>query len=76
MNLGLVVLSENNEVFFQASLVTSASLSTQFLAGRGAVYNRRLPHQSGRAGEGRADSFSGAGCLESGKVAPVCHARF
>ena len=30
MNLGLVVLSENNEVFFQASLVTSASLATQF----------------------------------------------
>lgn len=30
MNLGLVVLSENNEVFFQASLVTSDSLSTQF----------------------------------------------
>jgi hypothetical protein len=30
MNLGLVVLSENNEVFFQASLVTSESLSTRF----------------------------------------------
>ena len=30
MNLGLVVLSESNEVFFQASLVTSASLATQF----------------------------------------------
>ena len=30
MNLGLVVLSENNEVFFQASLVTSESLSTTF----------------------------------------------
>lgn len=30
MNLGLVVLSENNEVFFQASLVTSEALSTQF----------------------------------------------
>jgi hypothetical protein len=30
MNLGLVVLSENNEVFFQASLVTSAALSTRF----------------------------------------------
>ncbi len=30
MNLGLVVLSENNEVFFQASLVTSDSLSTRF----------------------------------------------
>lgn len=31
MNLGLVVLSENNEVFFQASLVTSESLSTRFI---------------------------------------------
>ena len=30
MNLGLVVLSAENEVFFQASLVTSASLATQF----------------------------------------------
>jgi hypothetical protein len=30
MNLGLVVLSESNEVFFQASLVTSESLSTRF----------------------------------------------
>lgn len=30
MNLGLVVLSEKNEVFFQASLVTSESLSTRF----------------------------------------------
>ena len=30
MNLGLVVLSENNEVFFQASLVTSEALSTRF----------------------------------------------
>ncbi len=30
MNLGLVVLSENNEVFFQASLVTSESLATTF----------------------------------------------
>ena len=30
MNLGLVVLSASNEVFFQASLVTSASLATQF----------------------------------------------
>jgi len=30
MNLGLVVLSENKEVFFQASLVTSESLSTRF----------------------------------------------
>ncbi len=30
MNLGLVVLSENNEVFFQASLVTSETLATQF----------------------------------------------
>lgn len=30
MNLGLVVLSANNEVFFQASLVTSEALSTQF----------------------------------------------
>lgn len=29
MNL-VVVLSENNEVFFQASLVTSESLSTRF----------------------------------------------
>ena len=29
MNLGLVVLSENNDVFFQASLVTSDSLTTQ-----------------------------------------------
>lgn len=28
MKLGLAVLSENNEVFFQASLVTSESLST------------------------------------------------
>lgn len=27
---GLVVLSAENEVFFQASLVTSASLATQF----------------------------------------------
>ncbi len=31
MNLGLVVLSAENEVFFQASLVTSASLATQFI---------------------------------------------
>lgn len=31
MNLGLVVLSENNEVFFQASLVTSDSLSTALM---------------------------------------------
>ena len=31
MNLGVVVLSENNEVFFQASLVTSESLSTRFV---------------------------------------------
>ncbi len=30
MNLGLVVLSESNEVFFQASLVTSEALSTRF----------------------------------------------
>lgn len=30
MNLGLVVLSANNEVFFQASLVTSEALSTRF----------------------------------------------
>ena len=30
MNLGLVVLSAENEVFFQASLVTTASLATQF----------------------------------------------
>jgi hypothetical protein len=30
MNLGLVVLSAENEVFFQASLVTSESLSTTF----------------------------------------------
>lgn len=30
INLGLVVLSENNEVFFQASLVISESLSTRF----------------------------------------------
>jgi len=30
MNLGLVVLSETNEVYFQASLVTSESLSTRF----------------------------------------------
>jgi hypothetical protein len=30
MNLGLVVLSASNEVFFQASLVTSESLSTRF----------------------------------------------
>jgi hypothetical protein len=30
MNLGLVVLSETNEVFFQASLVTSESLATTF----------------------------------------------
>jgi len=30
MNFGLVVLSESNEVFFQASLVTSESLSTRF----------------------------------------------
>jgi hypothetical protein len=30
MNLGLVVLSESNAVFFQASLVTSAALSTRF----------------------------------------------
>ncbi len=30
MNLWLVVLSENNEVFFQASLVTSELLSTTF----------------------------------------------
>jgi len=30
MNLGLVVLSENNQVFFQASLVTAQTLSTQF----------------------------------------------
>ena len=30
MNLGLVVLSENNKVFFQASLVTSESLATRF----------------------------------------------
>ncbi|MEZ4711632.1 MAG: hypothetical protein R3A44_30840 [Caldilineaceae bacterium] len=30
MNLGMVVLSEDNEVFFQASLVTSESLSTRF----------------------------------------------
>ena len=30
MNLGLVVLSEKNEVFFQASLVTSSSLFTRF----------------------------------------------
>lgn len=30
MNLGVVVLSAENEVFFQASLVTSASLATQF----------------------------------------------
>jgi len=30
MNLRLVVLSENNEVFFQASLVTSEALSTRF----------------------------------------------
>jgi hypothetical protein len=30
MNLGLVVLSAENEVFFQASLVTSESLATTF----------------------------------------------
>lgn len=30
MNLGLVVLSAENEVFFQASLVTSSALATQF----------------------------------------------
>jgi hypothetical protein len=30
MNLGLVVLSESNEIFFQASLVTSEALSTRF----------------------------------------------
>ena len=30
MNLGVVVLSEDNKVFFQASLVTSESLSTTF----------------------------------------------
>jgi hypothetical protein len=30
MNLGLVVLSASNEVFFQASLVTSEALSTRF----------------------------------------------
>jgi hypothetical protein len=30
MNLGLVVLSENNEVLFQASLVTPKSLATTF----------------------------------------------
>ncbi|MCB0124309.1 MAG: hypothetical protein KDE58_18765, partial [Caldilineaceae bacterium] len=30
MNLGLVVLSAENEVFFQASLVTSTSLATTF----------------------------------------------
>jgi hypothetical protein len=30
MNLGLVVLSAKNEVFFQASLVTSDSLTTRF----------------------------------------------
>jgi len=30
MNFGLVVLSESNEIFFQASLVTSESLSTRF----------------------------------------------
>lgn len=30
MNLGLVVLSANNDVFFQASLVTSESLTTTF----------------------------------------------
>jgi hypothetical protein len=30
MNLGLVVLSESNEVFFQASAVTSEALSTRF----------------------------------------------
>ena len=31
MNLGLVVLSESNNVIFQASLVTSESLSTRFI---------------------------------------------
>jgi len=30
MNLGLVVLSEDNEAFFQASLVTSEALATTF----------------------------------------------
>lgn len=30
MNLGLVVLSADNEVFFQTSLVTSEALSTRF----------------------------------------------
>lgn len=30
MNLGLVVLSANNEVLFQANLVTAVSLTTQF----------------------------------------------
>ncbi|MBX3016154.1 MAG: hypothetical protein KF832_31825 [Caldilineaceae bacterium] len=31
MNLGLVVLSADNHVFFQASLVTSESLSARFI---------------------------------------------
>lgn len=30
MNRGLVVLSEKNEVFFQASLATAALLATEF----------------------------------------------
>jgi len=38
MNLGLVVLSENNEVFFQASLVTSESLSTRFTLPKAGQY--------------------------------------
>ncbi len=42
MNLGLVVLSENNEVFFQASLVTSASLSTTSTLPTAGTYNSDL----------------------------------
>ncbi len=38
MNLGLVMLSENNEVFFQASLVTTASRSTTFTLPTAGVY--------------------------------------
>ena len=38
MSLGLVVLSEENEVFFQASLVTSASLATTFMLSTAGTY--------------------------------------
>ncbi|MEZ4620730.1 MAG: hypothetical protein R2867_35195 [Caldilineaceae bacterium] len=48
MNLGLVVLSAENEVFFQASLVTSTSL-TFTLPTAGTIHHRRLTKEPARA---------------------------